>query len=528
MCTLVLAGELLVLALLTIGGLLLWRRLRGGRSKIDRKAGHMGRRGELGNLDPAAVRASAARLRPGMTGPVTDADTGVPLCYTVANKVLLRMDFESTNVELAGTRRGKTTARIIPGIVEAPGPVLATSNKPDFVDATRLVQEQRGRVWVFDPQGLTGRRQECWFNPLRQVTSITHARRLASAFSAGERSTGKNEWDLFAEALLANLILAAAASGRTLLDVYDWTTRPGEEEPAKLLESSGHGGPASAASSLWGTISKPDKFRGSIYGTAQEMLVCLLEPAYARWITEQPGLSEFLPEPFVTSTDTLYLVSEGGPSSPAPLVSALVDAVHEAGSEAAMRMPGRRLDPPMVSFLDELANVVRIKRLPQLFSFYGSRGMPLVAVLQSYTQGEGVWGREGMESMFAAANIITYGGGIKDAAFLRRISDLIGERDVPVRSVSTGRGGRSTSLQPRKESILTVAELASLAFGRTIVIPSGAPVILGRTRPWQETPYAEQIRASLARYDPAGEHYSTALAAVPAFNFDTAAGGDRR
>ncbi|BAL86502.1 putative conjugative transfer gene complex protein [Actinoplanes missouriensis 431] len=522
-CTLVLVAELLVLLTLAGAGWLLWRRLRGRRPRIDRKARHMARRGDLDRLTPEAVRASAARLRPSLTEPISPADSGIPLCEALPSGTPLRLDWESTGLDLAGPRRGKTTTRIIPGIVEAPGPVLSTSNKPDVLDATRGVRETKGKVWIGDPQGLSGIDQEFWIDYLRPVTSITDARRLAEAFSAGERTDGKNEWDLYAEALLATLILAAAASGRTLLDVYDWTTKPGDDEPALLLEQHGHGGPASPASALWGNINKPDKFRGSIYGTAQEMLVCLQEPRYQRWVTPQPGLPEFKPEEFVVSTDTLYLVSEGGPGSPAPLIAALVDAVHEAGSRAAMRMPGRRLDPPLPSFLDEVANIVRIKRLPQQFSFYGSRGLPIVAALQNYAQGVGVWGKEGMEALFAATNVVTYSGGIKDPTFLRMISELIGDRDVMVRSVSTGRSGRSVSQQTRKERILTVAELAALAFGRTIVIPSGAPVVLGRSIPWQEGPHAQAIRDSLARFDPAGEHYDAGLAPVPDLDLNVAA-----
>jgi type IV secretory pathway TraG/TraD family ATPase VirD4 len=522
MCTVVLVGELLVLALLAGGGLWLWRRLRGRRPKIDRKARHMAQRRDLDRLTPEAVQASAARLRPSLTGTISPADSGIPLCEALPSGTPLRLDWESTALDLAGPRRGKTTTRIIPGIVEAPGPVLSTSNKPDVVDATRGVREQLGRIWLGDLQGLSGAEQGFWVDLLRRMTSITEARRLAEAFSAGERANGKNEWDLYAEGLLATLILAAV-SGRTLLDVYDWTTKPGDEEPALLLEKHGHGGPASPASALWGNINKPDKFRGSIYGTAQEMLVCLQEPRYQRWITPQPGLPEFQPEEFVLSTDTLYLVSEGGPGSPAPLVAALVDAVHEAGSTAALKMPGRRLDPPLGSFLDEVANIVRIKRLPQQFSFYGSRGLPIVAALQNYAQGVGVWGKEGMEALFAATNVVTYSGGIKDPTFLRMISELIGDRDVMVRSVSNGRGGRSVSQQTRKERILTVAELSALAFGRTIVIPSGAPVVLGRSVPWQEGPHAEGIRDSLARFDPAGANYDAALAEVPELDLDLSA-----
>jgi type IV secretory pathway TraG/TraD family ATPase VirD4 len=256
--------------------------------------------------------------------------------------------------------------------------------------------------------------------------------------------------------------------------------------------------------------------RGSIFGTAKEMLRCLTEPASTKWVTRQPGVREFKPAEFVKSTDTLYLLSKGGPGSPAPLIAALTYATLTAGERAAETMPGRRLDPPMQAILDEVANICRIRRLPALYSHFGSRGLPIDSYLQSYAQGVGVWGQDGMESLYSAATILTYLGGVKDTRWLKTLSDLIGQHDVSVRSVShSHRSGRSTTTQLRQEPILSVSDLAALPFGRMVLAPSGARPVLGRTCPWQTGPHADAVRASLAKWDPHGERYDPTLQPVP-------------
>lgn len=66
----------------------------------------------------------------------------------------LRSSWEDVSVDIWGPRRGKTSTRAIPAVLDAPGPVIATSNKRDLVDATRAAREASGQVYVFDPQHL--------------------------------------------------------------------------------------------------------------------------------------------------------------------------------------------------------------------------------------------------------------------------------------------------------------------------------------------------------------------------------------
>ena len=98
------------------------------------------------------------------------------------------------------------------------------------------------------------------------------------------------------------------------------------------------------------------------------------------------------------SGGTLYSLSREGEGSSAPLVTALTAAVLEAAEAKAAASVGGRLALPLLAVLDEVANVCRWRELPDLYSHYGSRGIVVLAVLQSWAQGEGCWENKGCES----------------------------------------------------------------------------------------------------------------------------------
>lgn len=128
-----------------------------------------------------------------------------------------------------------------------------------------------------------------------------------------------------------------------------------------------------------------------------------------------------------------------------------------------------------------------------------------MAILQSYAQGTEVWGNKGMGMLHSAANVKVYGGGCEvavDDNYLRSLSTAIGEHWEYSGSVSSGRGGRSTSRQRTKITTFTESELEELPRGRAIVRSSGNRATLVKTVPWWEGPYADQVRASIERHDP--------------------------
>ncbi|GAA3117202.1 type IV secretory pathway TraG/TraD family ATPase VirD4 [Kribbella aluminosa] len=185
-----------------------------------------------------------------------------------------------------------------------------------------------------------------------------------------------------------------------------------------------------------------------------------------------------------------------------PLVTALTAAIVKAAEDYAVTRPGGRLPVPMLGVLDEAANVCRWKDLPDLYSHYGSRGIVLDTILQSWAQGVACWGDRGMEKLWSAANRRLYGGGVDDVAFLERLAKIIGDHERLRGSTSTNKDGTSVSRSLQREQILDVSDLAALPAGRAIVFSSGSRATLIRTIPWMERPYADQIRASIAQFDP--------------------------
>ena len=52
---------------------------------------------------------------------------------------------------LGPPRSGKTSSLVVPNVLAAPGPVLATSTKPDVLQATLPSRSQLGRCWNLRP-----------------------------------------------------------------------------------------------------------------------------------------------------------------------------------------------------------------------------------------------------------------------------------------------------------------------------------------------------------------------------------------
>ena len=490
----VLLAIVLALVVLAIVGVVRYRK---GRTRVDRASSYMGRGKDVEGLSKRNAQAQATRL--GVTGSL-----GVPIGKTLGQMPLYGT-WEDMHIDIWGPRTGKTTSRAVPAILEAPGGVLVTSNKRDVVDATRDVRAEAGPVWVFDPQGIALEQPTWWWNPLSYVTDEVRAAKLADHFASGSRDPGAKTdayFDPAGQDLLAGLLLAAALDSRPITDVYGWLTRPTEEEPIGILR---RGGYDLTADQVRGVITAPEKQRGGIYGTAQQMASCLTNRQVAAWVNPQgePDLRpQFDPAAFVRDGGTLYSLSKEGRGTAGPLVTALTVAVVEAAEELAAGSAGGRLSVPLLGVLDEAANVCRWRELPNLYSHYGSRGIVLMTILQSWSQGVDVWGDSGMRKLWSASNVKVYGGGVSEDAFLESLSKLIGDFDRQASSVSSGRGGRSVNQQLHRERILDVADLAAMPKGRAVVLSSGNRPTLIRTQPWMTGPHAEKVKASIAAHDP--------------------------
>ncbi|SHY49373.1 conjugal transfer coupling protein TraG [Mycobacteroides abscessus subsp. abscessus] len=491
-------AALVVAAIVAVSSLVSKRAKK--RTRVDRAAAHMGRGRDVADVSHKSAVAKAKRM--GIA-----SSPGVAIGKTVAGGQLLYGSWEDMHIDIWGPRTGKTTSRAVPAILDAPGAVLVTSNKRDIVDASRLPREECGPVWVFDPQSIAAEEPNWWWNPLSYVTDEVKAAELASHFSAGSRdASAKTDayFDGEGQDLLAGLLLAAALDDRPITQVYMWIADSTDDEPVEILRE--HNFPLQSAQ-VAGVVNAPEKQRGGVYGTARQMASCLTNRQVLRWITptgpddERP---QFSPDDFVRAGGTLYSLSKEGRGTAGPLVTALTVAVVDAAENLAVTSPGGRLKTPMLAVLDEAANVCRWAQLPNLYSHYGSRGIVIMTILQSWSQGCEVWGEAGMKKLWSASNVAVYGGGVKESAFLEDLSRIIGDYERISTSTSTAKGQRSVSRQSQKERILDVADLAAMPKGRAVVLASGSRPTLVTTQPWMSGPHREAVEASIRKYDPAG------------------------
>ncbi|WP_330251451.1 TraM recognition domain-containing protein [Nocardia sp. NBC_00565] len=468
---------------------------------------------------------SAARL---MKDAPDDAQTkGARIGATVDAGVDLFAPLEMGVTVVAGTRSGKTTAWAIPWVLEAPGPMVATANKPDLLEHTRYGREQRGHVWLLDLQAAAGQYAlGFWWNPLRYITELDGALELISFFVSASRDNDSRVDSYFdggAQKLAALYILASACVGGDLLHVLEWLGRDQDDTPQLILYKHGHD---IAAQRIRDIQSVTSRQRDGLFDMARRFLDVLTIRIYAKVVTppsrkriavsgniDQPDkivinveqlpvtheLPEFDPLAFVTSHDSLYALSMEGPASSTPLTTALVGQIIQAGRRTASRRPDGRLAVPMFAILDEAANCAKIAELPSYYSYAGGQGILLFTFLQVLEQGKKLWGLDGLKTMLNQS-VQIYGGGVGDIDYLRDWVALVGHHDVADRSRRIGHGNSDTSYSWRSESILDESDLAALDGERAIVrYPRNKPILIVQV-PWWETPHRGLVEQSLALY----------------------------
>ncbi|MWV51535.1 TraM recognition domain-containing protein (plasmid) [Rathayibacter sp. VKM Ac-2803] len=481
----------------------LWMKALGrkGRANVDRSARYMATERDLAPMLSKQAMKKSKRLG-------VDGSPGVPVGRLVSTGKMLYASFEDMITVVAGPRVGKSTSLVIPAIIVAPGAVVTTSNKRDVLDATRDVREKDGPVWVFDPQRVAREDATWWWNPLSYVTDDVRAAKLAQYFASGSRATDAKTdafFDGAGQNLLAGMLLAAAVGQKPISQVFAWLTDVTNEEPVRLLRSGGY---PMTGDAVLGIIQSTEKLRGSVYSTTQEMAACLKNTQVADWVNPR-GTADPRPQfdaaDFVRGSGTLYSLSKEGAGTAGPLVTALTAATLEAATDLADTSPGGRLRTPLVGILDEAANVCRWRDLPDLYSHFGSRGIPIMSVFQSWSQGVAVFGKEGMLKLWSASNAFLYLGSVKENDFLQNVSELVGDYDRETTSASYNKGVRSTSTALKRERILTVDELGAMPRGRAVLLSTGSRAALLRTVPWYEGTKQKvaAIKASIAAHDPA-------------------------
>lgn len=134
---------------------------------------------------------------------------------------------------------------------------------------------------------------------------------------------------------------------------------------------------------------------------------------------------------------------------------------------------GGKLKNRCVFFCDEFGTLPKIESAEMMFSAARSRRLQIVPIIQSFSQLDKNYGKEGSEIIVDNTQITLFGGFAPNSSSAETLSKALGSRTVMTGSVSRSKNDPSQSLQMIERPLLTPDELKSLPRGDFIVMKTG-------------------------------------------------------
>ncbi|HTP16749.1 MAG TPA: TraM recognition domain-containing protein, partial [Streptosporangiaceae bacterium] len=165
--------------------------------------------------------------------------------------------------------------------------------------------------------------------------------------------------------------------------------------------------------------------------------------------------------------------------------------VHWHAAQLGSRMPGGRMDPPLLMALDEIVQVCPVP-LDIWAADSGGKGIQLVSVAHGEAQLAGRWGEHGKQVILDTASAKIILPGVTDPDTLDTAARLAGQ--VPYRE----RHGDAET----RHDVLTADMIRRLPPGFGLIIRGGnSPVIAKLARGWREPDYRRARRHGRAIAD---------------------------
>lgn len=134
---------------------------------------------------------------------------------------------------------------------------------------------------------------------------------------------------------------------------------------------------------------------------------------------------------------------------------------------------GGKLKNRCVFFCDEYGTLPKIESAEMMFSASRSRRLQIVPIIQSFSQLEKNYGKEGAEIIVDNTQLTIFGGFAPQSSSAETLSKALGSRTVMSGSVSRSKNDPSESLQMIERPLMTPDELKSMPKGQFVVMKTG-------------------------------------------------------
>ena len=398
----------------------------------------------------------------------------------------LRVPLEEHLLVMAPPRTYKT-AFLADVILRYPGPVIATTTKPDVYGLTSAVRARRGPVHVFNPQYIGGVPSTFSWSPVDGCEDPATAIRRADAFAFAVSQKGMEDgsfWSAKASDYLRGYFHAAALAGYDLRAVAAWVSGADPDLPEQILNAVGARQWALTLSEL---RSEAHKTAATVRMVMSRALSFMADPALAASVLPAPGEGFDIPD-FLKQAGTLYMIAESvsAEAPVAPLFAAMAAEIHYTAAQLGQASPSGRLDPPLLMGLDEVTQICPVP-LPSWLSDSGGKGIQIVAVVHGEAQLAARWGDHGRQVVLDTSSVKLFLPGITDVTTLEAAAKLCGQASWKIRSQD----------HATRHDVATPDMIRQLPAGFALIIRGGcAPVIARLPRAWNNPAYRHACRSS--------------------------------
>jgi len=404
-------------------------------------------------------------------------------------RLRLRVPVQESITITAPPRAGKT-GMLADLVLRFCGPAVATSVKSDIYELTSGIRSRYGPIAVFNPQRVSDLPSTFAWSPVTGCRDPEVAARRAEAFTGAISVRGTEQEDFWAQQaseFFRAALMAADLVGGDMRLVGRWLMGSAEDAEA-ILEQAGQD---QWATSLAQLRSPAERTISTIRLLHNKALSFLGNPALAAAVLPPPGQA-FDIEDFLASYGTLYLIAEAQTEEApvAPLMACFLHEVHYTAKLTGSRMPGGRLDPPLLMALDEIANIAPIN-IPNFMADAGGRGIQMAIVSHGVAQLRDRWGEHGAQIIADTAGCKIFLPGITDTALLKAASELCGQTTFRLKGQE----------HLTRHDICDPAMLRELPDGYALLIRGGrAPVLAKLPRAWTDRAYKRARRQGRAAY----------------------------
>jgi len=380
----------------------------------------------------------------------------------------------------------KTSALVIPGVLEWSGPLVATSVKPDLLRATLAHRARLGQVLVIDPLGASGVQAAKW-SPLASCSTWAGAQQMAVMLANAIEQTPTEEqrpehrfWKTMGTKFLAPMLFAAATKGLGMSEVLHWLDSREDQQVKDILAAAG----VPAATDAWESSQyRTDRAVDSLYATAEEVL-----HVYGNQLVAASTDGHDLDlDSFLSGNNTIYLYAPAHQQRLLrPLFETITQQVVAAAQERAALSPDGMLSPRLGLFLDEAGNCAALSDLDVLATTARGQGIQLVTVWHDKSQLEARYGTKA-STILNNHRAKLFLSGLADLSALELGARLIGDQALTERNRSMGSDGRhslneSTSYRP----LLPVEDLRRLRPGEGVLLYGHLRPVPIRLRPFYQ------------------------------------------